>query len=91
MPETFDPLEGPTQRLLSAIEGFDGPSGRRSSATVRELRTAMQHLLSVAETDGGSMVETVRSLLPRQIVYATGWSTETLSAIHRDLQLLLQS
>lgn len=83
------PLEQPIERLLTAIEHFDGPEGR-SGETAREVRTAMQHLVSMAETDGAQGSEEVRAMLPRQVLYATGWSSQALSDIHRDLQLVMQ-
>ncbi len=83
------PLEQPIERLLAAIENFDGGSGR-SGETAREVRSAMQHLVSVAEIDGAQGSDEVRAMLPRQVLYATGWSSQTLSDIHRDLQLVMQ-
>ena len=83
------PLAAPVNRVLTAIESFDGSDGRRSLQTAWEVRLALQHLLSVAETDGGSAAPEIISLLTRDVVCATGWSTPTLAAIHRDLQLIL--
>jgi hypothetical protein len=83
------PLKAPVGRLLTAIERFDGPDGRRGPDTARQVRLAMQHLLSVAETDGGSGAAEVIRLLTRDVVYATGWSASALGSLHVDLQFVL--
>lgn len=85
------PLEQPIERVLSAIVRFDGPDVRRSAETAREVRLALQHLVSVASTEGGEGSEEVLRIVPNNLLYATGWSTGTLAAIHRDLQFVTQN
>ena len=81
MHESFHPLTQPIERLLGAIENVEGtPQG------VRRIRSAMQHLLSVADTDGSfGSADVIAAIRP--IAYAASFRTDVLADIHSGLQI----
>ncbi len=87
--DTFEhPLAAPVNRVLLAIESFDGAQGR-SAEGAREVRNALQHLLGVRQAESPSGSEEIVPLL-KPHVFATGWSSELLGNIHRELQFIVE-
>lgn len=84
----FNPLSEPVNRLLGSIESFDGGGGR-SAEGARQVRNAMQHLFGVCKTEWVPGSEQVISLIEPHI-FASGWSSQLLGNIHKELQFIVE-
>ncbi len=77
----FHPLAQPIERLLGAIERFD-----ETTESARQIRCAMQYLLSVAQTDG-SFGSADAIAVVRPLAFAKTFRADVLADIHSGLQI----